>query len=101
MGGPADAELLPAGTQCQKYPRIITDDGLRRAPPCNRLAANLHDTGEVLAIETARAHNGPAVPVEQEDTVEPVLLELDQVAHIDEPDLMGSLGGLWTLVWIQ
>ena len=91
--GPADAELLETGTQGQKHPGIVADDGVRRAPLRDRLAADLDHAGEVLAVETAGAHEGPAVAVEQEDTIEPVPLDLDQIPHIDEPDLMGSGGG--------
>jgi hypothetical protein len=88
--GPADAELLQAGAQGQKHTRVVADDGVRRAPLRNRLAADLDHAGEVLSIETARAHNRPAVPVEQQEAIEPMPVDLDQIPHIDEPDLMGS-----------
>ena len=91
--GPADAELLQTGTQGQKHPGIVADDGVRRAPPRDRLAADLDDAGEVLTVEAAGTHEGPAVAVEQQDAIEPVPVDLDQVPHIDTPDLMGSGGG--------
>jgi hypothetical protein len=91
--GPANAERLQTGTQRQKHPSIVTDDGLRRAPPRDRLAADLDDAGEVLAVEAARSHEGPTVPVEQQDAIEPVSIDLHQIPHIDEPDLMGRGGG--------
>jgi hypothetical protein len=55
----------------------------------DRLAADLDDAGEVLAVKATRSHEGPTVPVEQQDAIEPVSINLDQIPHIDEPDLMG------------
>ena len=63
--GPVDAELLQTGAQGQKHPRIVTDDGVRCAPLRNRLTADLHHPGEVLAIEAPGAHEGSTVAVEQ------------------------------------
>ena len=100
-GGPADAELLQTGTQRQKHSGIITDDCLGRPPLGNGLAADLDDAGEVLPIETARAHKGPTVAVEQENAVEPMPLDLDQIPHIDAPDLMERRGVLGTFVRIR
>lgn len=97
---------MQTGTQRQKHPGLIADDGLRRTPPRDRLAADLDDAGEILAIDTSRAHNRPTVPVEQEDTVKPMPRDLDQIPHIGVPDLMGSRGVLgtfirirWAMVW--
>src|SRR5262245_14005585 len=79
--GPANVEMLKAGAQGQKHPRVVADDGVRCAPLRDRLATDLDHAGEVLSIETARAHNGPTVPVEQQDAVEPVPANLDQVPY--------------------
>jgi hypothetical protein len=98
---PADAERLQAGTQDHKHAGIVADHHVRGAPLGDGLAADLHHAGEVLAIETARAHNRPTVPIEQEDTVEPVPLDLDQIPYIDEPDLMGSRGLPGTFVGVR
>jgi hypothetical protein len=99
--GPANAERLQTGTQRQKHPGMITHDGMRRAPPGDRLAADLDDAGEVLSVEAAGSHKGPAIAVEQEDTVEPMPLDCDQIPHIDTPVLMGGSGVLGTLVGIR
>jgi Polyketide synthase dehydratase len=99
--GPANAERLQTGTQRQKHAGMITHDGIRRAPPRDRLAADLDDAGEVLSVEAAGSHKGPPIAVEQENTVEPMPLDCDQIPHIDIPDLMGSSGVLGTLVGIR
>ena len=98
--GPADAELLQAGTQRQKHPGIITDNGVRCAPLRDRLAADLDYAGEVLSIEAPGPDDGPTVTVEQQDTVESVPLDLDQIPHIDKPDLMRGRGMLGTFIGI-
>jgi hypothetical protein len=99
--GPADAELLQTGTQGEKHPRIVADDGVRYVALRNRLAADLHHPGEVLAIKAPGLHKGPALAIEQQNTIEPVSLDLNEVAHINEPDLIGRHGGRETIVGIR
>ena len=99
--GPANAELLQTGAQRQKHPGMITDDGVRRAPLGNRLAADLHHAGEMLAIDAAGPHEGAAIAVTQEDAREPVPVELGQIPHIDEPELVGRCGLLRALVGVR
>jgi hypothetical protein len=97
-GSPTDAERVQTGTQRQKHPGIITDNDIRRAPPRDRLAADLHDAGEVLSVEAARPNDGPAVAVEDEDAVEPVIVDFDEIADISKPDLMRSGGHMRAII---
>ena len=98
---PADAERLETGTQGHKHAGVVADYDVRGAPVGDGLAADLHHAGEVLAIETAGAHNRPTIPVEQEDAVKPMPLELDQIPDIDEPDLVGRRSLPGTFVGVR
>jgi hypothetical protein len=79
---------------------MIADDGLRRAPLGDCLAADLDDAGELLAVETADAHEGSAIAGKQEDAGKPVRPAPDQIPYIDESDLVGSRGAPGTFVSI-
>jgi hypothetical protein len=100
-GRPADPQLWSAGVQRQQPPGMIADDGLRRAPLGDRLAADVDDAGEMLAVEPAGAHEGAAIAVEQEDAVEPVPPARDPIPDIDTPDLMRGRGAPGTFVGIR
>ena len=71
---------------------MIADDRLRRSPLGNGLAEDLAHPGEVLPLEAPGPDNGSAVAVEDEDAIEPLAVDLDQIAQISKPDLMGSRG---------
>jgi hypothetical protein len=87
---PLNRQLLKTRLQRHEYGSMITDDGVRRAPLRDRLVADLDHAGEVLSVEAARSHEGPTVPVEQQDAIEPMPVDRDQMPHLDTPDLTGS-----------
>ena len=80
--GPADAELLETGAQGQKHPGIVADDGVRRAPLGDRLAADLDHAGEVLTVEAARRPRGPDCSRRTAGCWRASALDLDQIPHI-------------------
>jgi hypothetical protein len=99
--GPVDAERLEPGAQGEKYPGMVADHRVRRAPLGHGLAAHWHHPGEVLAIEAPSAHEGPAVAVAQQDALEPVSVDVGQIPHIHEPHWVGRRGLPRTLVGMR
>jgi hypothetical protein len=71
---------------------MITDDSLGGSPLLNGLAEDLDHLGEGLPVEAPGPDNGSTVAVEDEEAIEPLAVDLDQIAQISEPDLMGSRG---------
>jgi hypothetical protein len=67
---------------------MVTDHGLRGAPPGQGVANDLEQAREMLPLEAAGADDGPTVPLKDQDALEPLALDLDQIAHIDKPDLV-------------
>jgi len=88
-GRPTDVELIEAGTERNKDLAMVTDHFLGSSPLDHRLVRDLDHLAEILPLDTSCSHDGPAVPVEDQNTVEPLVLDLDQIAHVDKPDLMG------------
>ena len=80
---------------------MITDHGLRGAPLRERVPKDLEDPREILPLEAARAHDGTTIPIKNQHTIEPLPGNLDQIAQVDKPDLMGSrrLLGAFRRVW--
>jgi hypothetical protein len=66
--GPLDREWFQAGLQRHEDGCMVTDEALWRAPPGDGLAADLHDAGEVLAVEAPGSHNGTAGAVEDQES---------------------------------
>src|SRR6266545_4857172 len=91
--GPLDRELFKTRLQRHKHRPIIADDALWGAPLGEGLAEDLAQPREVLPVEATRPHNGPAVAIEDQDTVEPLAIDFDEIPQIGEPDLVrgGSL----------
>ncbi len=89
---PLNRELLKTRLQRHEYGAMITDDRLGGAPLLNGLAEDLDHPGEGLPVEAPGPDNSAAVAVEDEDAIEPLAVDLDQIAQIGKPDLMGSRG---------
>jgi hypothetical protein len=66
---------------------MVTDHGLRGAPPGQGLAKDLEPARELLPLEAAGPDNGPTVPIKDQDAIEPWPIDLDQRAHLPTPDL--------------
>jgi hypothetical protein len=67
---------------------MVTDHGLRGAPPGQGLAKDLEQAREILPLETAGPDERPAIPIKDQDAIEPLPINLDQIAHIHKPDLV-------------
>ena len=89
---PLNRERLKTRLQRHEHGPMITDDRLGGAPLLNGLAEDLDHPGEGLPVEAPGPDNGAAVAVEDEDAIEPLAIDLDQVAQVGKPDLMGSRG---------
>jgi hypothetical protein len=89
---PLNRELIEAGLQGHKHGPVVNDDGLWGSPPCDGLTEDMHQPGEVLPVEAARPDDRPAIPIEDQDTVEPVPVDLDQIADVSKLDLMRGGG---------
>ncbi len=85
---PLDRQLLKTGLQRHEHRPMITDDALRGTPPGDRLAEDLAQPREVLAVEAPDPHKGTAVAVEDQDAVQPLAIDVNEVAQVGEPDLM-------------
>ena len=88
-GRPADGALIEARAERDKDLRMVTDDFLGGAPLGKRLAHDLDNAAEILPLNAPRPDDGPAVAVEDENTIEPLARDLHQIAHVDKPDLVG------------
>ena len=100
--GRAVVELEQTGKAASEITRsMVTDDALRCAPLGHCLAEHLAQPREVLPVEAARPHNGPAVAVEDQDTVEPLAIDFDEVPQIGKPDLMWDSGLLRPFVRVE
>ena len=98
---PLNRELFKTGLQRHEHRSMVTDDALRGTPLGDRLAEDLAQPREVLPVEAARPDDRPAIAVEDQDTIEPVAVVLDELSQIDKPDLVRRRGVLRTLVRIR
>ena len=78
--------------QGEEHLGMIADHFVRRAPLGDGLAEDLAQPREVLPLKAPGSDNRAAVAVKDEDTVEPLAVDLDQVAQVGEPDLRGRRG---------
>jgi hypothetical protein len=69
-----DRELLKTRLQRHEDGAMITDDRLRRSPLLNGLAEDLDHAGEGLPVEARGSDDRPAVPIEDEDAIEPLVV---------------------------
>lgn len=68
---------------------MITDDFLRSAPLDDRLGHDLDHAAEILPLTATRSDDGPTRAIKDPHTVEPLPVNLDQLAQVDKPDLLG------------
>jgi hypothetical protein len=95
---PLNRELIEAGLQGHKHGPVVTDEGLWGAPLCHGLTEDVPQPGEVLPVEAARPDDRPALPIDDQDIVEPVPVDLDQIADVSKPDLMRGGGQEGTFI---
>ena len=95
---PLNRELIEAGLQGHKHGPVATDEGLWGTPPCDGLTEDVPQPGEVLPVEAARPDDRPAIPIDEQETVAPVPVDLDQIADVSEPDLMRGGGQVGTFI---
>src|SRR5262245_63938795 len=67
---------------------MVTDYSPRGAPPSKGLAKDLEQAREILPLEAACPDDGTTIPIKDQDAIEPLPINLDQIAHIHTPDLM-------------
>jgi hypothetical protein len=79
---PLNRERLKTRLQRHEYGAMITDDRLGGSPLLNGLAEDLDHPGEGLPVEAPGPDNGSAVAVEDEDAIEPLAVDLDEIAQI-------------------
>jgi hypothetical protein len=85
---PLDRERFKTGRQRPEHCPLITADALRGPPSGNRLAEDLAQPREVLAVEAACPPNGPTVAIEDEDAIEILAIDVAEVPQSGEPALM-------------
>lgn len=80
---------------------MITDDFLGSAPLYQGLPQDVEDTREILPLKATGSDDGPTIAIKDQHTVEPLSVNLDQIAQVNKPDLMGSrrLLGAFCRVW--
>src|SRR5215813_7347915 len=69
---------------------MITDDFLRGTPLRQRLTKDVEDTREILPLTASRPDDGPTIAIKDQHTIKPLSANLDQIAQVGKPDLMGS-----------
>jgi hypothetical protein len=95
---PLNRQLREIGLQGRKHNAMVANDTLRGVPLGDCLAEDLAQPREVLPVEAARPDNGPTVAVEDQEALDPLVVDLDEVPQIGKPDLVGRRGMLRTLV---
>jgi len=66
---PVDVQLLEAGTERHKDLRMVTHDFRGGSPLDEGLMKDLDHPAEILPLGASRSHNGPAVGIEDENTM--------------------------------
>ena len=75
-----DVPRLEAGTERHKDLRMVTHDFLGGSPLDEGLMKDLDHPTEILPLGASCSHNGPAVAIEDENTIEPLALDLEGAA---------------------
>ena len=60
---------------------MVTDHFLRGTPLGQRLTKDLEDAREILPLKAAGADDGPTIAIKDQHTVEPLSVNLDQIAQ--------------------
>jgi len=71
---------------------MVTNDFVRGAPPREGMAKNLEQSREILPLKASSPDDGPTIAIKDHHAIEPLSVNLDQIAQVDKPHLMRGDG---------
>jgi hypothetical protein len=88
-GRPLDAQLAETGGKRGQHCGMITHHCLWGPPPQEGRAKDLQHPREIVPLQAARSHDSPTIAIKDQEALEPLPLDLHQIAPIHTPALLG------------